>query len=262
MSWKDPLSRKGAYRLRGWGAYLWLLFVVLHVTLSGMLSEAVENMKEHSHEEILQRSEVYCSELDLADDICALLKEEAQNLVDFPSFDDRVTTTSSATATATGQYSSFTCTAGNQKFPSDWNDILYGDNAYSSNRVCKLTNVCWLNQKFHYYRHPEEQHAPAAVKLFNHEFVNLPVEDTLAKFNIKPGWSIDISEDTAIPADLEFLDEHTWFMVYGTYSYNFAHLLFGMYLLVMSTLYKYKLLFYIILSIGLLLSSRLYIYAM
>ena len=205
------------------------MLLLLALSVSWILTDEIVVGKHEidgsTEEELFQVCDAYCSELNLTDELCALLKEEAQSMMEFPSRyasqNSAMAGTAPSPSPAGGKYSSFTCTAGNQKFLSDWNHVLFEDNAFAPNRVCKLTNVCWANERFYYFRHPEEKHAPAAMKLFDHEFVNLPI---LTTYN-NQGWSINISEDTPIPAELDFLDNHAWFFVYAHYSYNYAHLL-------------------------------------
>ena len=115
-------------------------------------------------------------------------------------------------------YSSITCTAGHQAFPSDWS---FYDESYNSvtNRICMLENVCIFDEKLVYFQHEAERKAPEYAKFpLNDIFVFLSLTGLL---DIR----IDIAPDQSVPENMPFLDTNTWLFTLAAYSFNFAHLL-------------------------------------
>ena len=116
------------------------------------------------------------------------------------------------------RYSSFSCSGGNQDFR-NWKANSLGNNTFIKNRICLLKNVCWVNDAFHYFVHPEEVRSPSYIQFMDREFV----KTSHSKMKAKPFFLTRVFD--SIPPDNVFRDNKTWAFSYVSFSFNYAHLL-------------------------------------
>ena len=121
-----------------------------------------------------------------------------------------------------GLYSSFTCTGGgNQNFPSNWH---FYDKTFNQieNRICMFKNICFDKTHLKYYQHPEERNAPDFAQMYTTNLLLLGMFDD-AEFHRTQNAPVDrvmeISH-SAIPEDMNFLDNRTWLLTKASYAHK------------------------------------------
>jgi hypothetical protein len=115
------------------------------------------------------------------------------------------------------RYSSYHCSGGNQNFR-NWQPNSLGNNTFIANRVCMLENVCWTENQFVYFMHPEEAMSPAFIKYF------ITVEFVKLSHRLHMPWTLAYTH-APIPDEFEYKDDKTWTFTHASFSFNYAHLL-------------------------------------